>query len=121
MINMLVEVLALISDRNFHQSIDPLNKLVLLSKKLSDTRPTILLYQMFGSLLMNIGYFKESFRLFEIARDLAHEAQNLAQELVCYEWLGKVKQEQNEFMIAKTAYKKMLQMAWLCNISDYEY
>ena len=29
---------------------------------------------MFGSLLLNTGYLKEAFKLFEVAKDLAHDA-----------------------------------------------
>ena len=39
---------------------------------------------------MNIRYYREAYELFEVAKDLAHDTQNLAQEMICYEWMGRV-------------------------------
>ena len=87
----------LVSQRKFKAAIDPLYKIILVSKQLIDPKPTIYFYQMYGCLLMYTGYLKESYTLFEIAKDIAHDAQNLAQELVCFEWMGRVQSELMEF------------------------
>ena len=59
--------------------------------------------------------------MFELAKDIAHESQNLAQEMLCYEWMGRVKQEQGDYKMAMIAFKKMLQLAWITQVSDYEF
>lgn len=116
----LLEILQLVSERKFHQAIEPTTQLVLLARLLYDSKPAMHLYQMLGSLMMNAGFLHEGFRLFEVAKDLAHEAQNLSQEMVCFEWMGRAKQEMREFNTARIAFKKMLQLAWLTKLTDYE-
>ena len=63
---------------------------------------------MFSCLLKNIGYMREALVILEVAKDLAHDSMNLAQEMVCYERMGKIKQEMGEFEKARIAFKKML-------------
>ena len=45
---------------------------------LYDSKPAMHLYQMLGSLMMNAGFLRDAYKLFEVAKDLAHEAQNQA-------------------------------------------
>ena len=85
------------AERKFHKAIELCIKLALLSKQLMDSKPAMYIYQMLGSLMMSAGYLRDSFKLFEVARDLAHEAQNQAHEMVCYELIGRAKQELREF------------------------
>ena len=86
-----------VSQRKFKAAIDPIYKLLLVSKQLIDIKPTLCFYQMYACLLMYTGYLREAFDLFEVAKDIAHDAQNLAQELVCFEWMGRVQSELLEF------------------------
>ena len=57
---------------------------------------------------MNIRYYREAYELFEVAKDLAHDTQNLAQEMICYEWMGRVQRELGYHDKAKIAFKKVL-------------
>ena len=44
MSNLLAELLQMCSDRNFYGMIDPMHRLVLISKNLVDSKPTLYLY-----------------------------------------------------------------------------
>lgn len=70
---------------------------------------------------MNIRYYREAYELFEVAKDLAHDTQNLAQEMICYEWMGRVQRELGYHDKAKVAFKKVLQLAWITRLTEYEY
>ena len=100
--------------------IDRLYDLIVIAKMLKDSKPIIHLYQMLASLFLNVGYKREAYILFETAKDLAHEAQNLAQEMICFEYMARTKQYQYEFGLARLAFKKVLQLAWITKIPQYE-
>ena len=121
MIQKLIEILKRVKVHSFHEIVAPLCQLTLLSKHLTDTKPTLSLYQMLGCLFLNLGKKSQALKLFDVARDISHDSQNLAQELLCYEWLGRTLQESGEFSRARIAFKKMLQLAWVTNIQDYEF
>ena len=80
-----------IEERKFHKMIDRLYDLLVIAKMLKDSKPIIHLYQMLASLFLNVGYKREAYILFETAKDLAHEAQNLAQEMICFEYMARTK------------------------------
>ena len=81
-----------------------------------DSKPAIHFYQMLGCLLLNLGQSNRACKLFDVARDICHDTQNFAQEMLCYEWLGSTLQESREYARALVAFKKMLQLAWLTRI-----
>lgn len=121
MVNELMSVLKSIQALNFHETLDPLCKLTALSKLLIDNKPALHFYQMLACLLLNLGKFDLALKLFDLARDISHDSQNLAQELLCYEWLGRTLQEKREYAKALICFKKMLQLAWIMRIQDYEF
>ena len=120
-INQLQEVVQKVSERQFLNSLEPLTQFVLACKNLQDPKPTIHAYQLLGSLLANLSYYGEAYSIFEIAKDLANESQNLAQELVCFDCMGQIMFELNDFAKAKVLFKKMLQLAWLIRSTDAEF
>ena len=55
MIQKLMEILKHVKVHSFHEIVAPLCQLTLLSKHLTDTKPTLSLYQMLGCLFLNLG------------------------------------------------------------------
>ena len=111
----------MVGERSFKEATERMHWIVIACKVLRDPKPTIYAYQMYSCLLLHNEYILEASQVLEVAKDLAHETQNLAQEMICFELIGKVLQGRAEFRLAKIAFKKMLQLAWLTRIQDYEY
>ena len=86
-----MDILEQIAERKFFLTIEPMSRLATISKLLINPMPAIYVFQMIGALMLNIGYLREAFLLFEVARDLAHDAQHLSEEMICYEWMGRTK------------------------------
>ena len=76
--NELMIIIKRIQSHTFFEIVAPLCRLTFLAKHLMDSKPALHFYQMLGCLLLNLGKYDHAYKLFEVARDICHDTQNLA-------------------------------------------
>ena len=115
-----IDIIHSLNERQVYDCIEKVWEICKASKTCNDVKLSFASFTIFGVLFFHIEMYNEARMMFEFYRDLASEIENWPHLMVAYEWIGKTLQASRDYQLAIIAFKKMLQMAWITNSTDFE-
>lgn len=120
MLQKLAVIMYSLNERLFQQVVPDLVKICAVAKSMIDKPLLFLTHQILGSLYLSIDMVGDARKVFNLMRDVAEQTRNWCWVMQSYEWMGKTLQASNDFHNAIKAFKKMMQLSWVTNTSEFE-